>query len=201
MDEHFIISVGRQLGSGGHIIGKLLSEKFQIPFYDKELIGAAAAESGLSKEMFEQADEQVNPTSTGGLLSDYFQHNYFSNETLFQLQSDVIRNIASRESAVIMGRCADYVLRDQRRCISLFITADMPDRVKRVMEYQHLSDKKAEALIAKADKKRAGYYYYYSNKIWGSAASYHLCINSSVLGIENTAEYIREFITLRLGVK
>ena len=102
MDEHFIISVGRQLGSGGHIIGKLLSEKFQIPFYDKELIGAAAAESGLSKEMFEQADEQVNPTSTGGLLSDYFQHNYFSNETLFQLQSDVIRNIASRESAVIM---------------------------------------------------------------------------------------------------
>jgi cytidylate kinase len=198
MNNHFIINVGRQLGSGGRIIGKLLAERFDIAFYDRELIRLAAEESGLSKDLFEDADEKVNPAHTGGLIMDYFQKNYFSNETLFQLQSEVINNIASRESAVIMGRCADYVLRDYPRCVNIFVAADMPDRIQRVMEYMHLPQDKAIALIEKTDKKRAGYYNYYSGKVWGAAASYHLCVNASVLGIEKTTDYIREFIDYKL---
>lgn len=193
MNEHFIINVGRQLGSGGHLIGQMLAKKLDIAFYDSELIRLAATESGLSKEMFEHADEKVSPKLGGGLTSDYFQQNYFSSEMLFKLQSDVTLEIASRESAVLVGRCTDYVLRDFPRCLNVFVTADMPDRIKRVMEYEHTTEEKAIALIAKTDKKRAEYYNYYSNKTWGVAATYHLCLNSSTLGLEKTTDYILNF--------
>jgi cytidylate kinase len=126
-------------------------------------------------------------------------NNYLSNETFFKIQSDVIRKLAAEKSCLFVGRCADYILRDHPRCINVFITADEEDRVKRVARDQKLTAEKALEVIEKTDKKRAEYYNYYSNKVWGAAGSYHLCINSSVLGIDETVAFISRFIEQKLG--
>jgi len=205
MNETFVINIGRQLGSGGRQIGEKLSAGFGIAYYDKELIQLASKESGLGKEFFEKADEKSSFSFIGGLLglrtninNEVYVNNYLCNETFFKIQSDVIRELAGKESCVFVGRCADYILRDNARCINIFITADKEDRVRRVAQTYQLSLDKAEELIAKTDKKRAEYYNYYSNKVWGAAGSYHLCINSSVLGMDETVAFITQFIKQRL---
>ena len=206
MNDKFVISIGRQLGSGGRQIGEKLASQFGIAFYDKELIQLASKESGLGKEFFEKSDEKKSRSFIGGLLglrtnisSEMFANNYLSNETFFKIQSDVIRQLAEEKSCVFLGRCADYILRDHPRCINLFICADTEDRIKRVAEIEHLTLEKAGDLIERTEKKRAEYYYYFSNKVWGAAGSYHLCINSSVLGIDGTVAFIRQFIEQKLG--
>ncbi len=195
-----IITIGRQLGSGGRTIGEKLASKMNFSFYDKELIGLASKESGLGKEFFEQVDEKTSHRFFGGAFGihnvyseDTFINNYLNSETLFNIQSDVIRNIANEHSAVIVGRCADYVLKDHKYCLNIFINASFDDRIKRVMGYEHISEQKALELIEKTDKKRAAYYNYFSNKTWGAAESYHLCIDSSVLGIDETVNFIEKF--------
>ena len=205
MNETFVINIGRQLGSGGRQIGEKLSAGFGIGFYDKELIQLASKESGLGKEFFEKADEKSSFSFIGGLLglrtninNEVYVNNYLCNETFFKIQSDVIRELAGKESCVFVGRCADYILRDNPRCINVFITADTEDRIKRVAQTCQLSLDKAQELIEKTDKKRAEYYNYYSNKVWGAAGSYHLCINSSVLGMDQTVAFITQFINQRL---
>lgn len=210
METNYVINIGRQLGSGGRQIGKLLSSRLNIPFYDKELITIAAKESGLKEEVFEKADEKKRFTLTGGVLGlkepsldGGFSSNYLWNEVLFKIQSDVIRELAGKKSCIFVGRCADYILRDHPRALNLFISADLDDRIKCVTEIYKISThkttthKKAVDMIEKRDKQRAGYYNYYSNKKWGVAESYHLCINSSVLGIEGTTDFIEEFIEKR----
>ena len=205
MNETFVINIGRQLGSGGRQIGEKLSAEFGIGFYDKELIQLASKESGLGKEFFEKADEKSSFSFIGGLLglrtninNEVYVNNYLCNETFFKIQSDVIRGLAQKDSCVFVGRCADYILRDNPRCINVFITADTEDRIKRVAQTYQLSLDKAQELIVKTDKKRAEYYNYYSNKVWGAAGSYHLCINSSVLGMDQTVAFITQFIKQRL---
>ena len=208
MNEKFVINIGRQLGSGGRQIGEKLASQFGISFYDKELIQIASKESGLGKEYFEKADEKQSHSIIGGLLglrtnisNEVYVNNYLSNETFFKIQSDVIRELAEEKSCVFVGRCADYILRDHPRSVNLFITADTDDRVKRVAHDQSLTLEKAQEMIEKMDKKRAGYYNYFSNKVWGVAESYHLCINSSVLGIDETVTYIHQFIEQKLVIK
>jgi cytidylate kinase len=205
MNETFVINIGRQLGSGGRQIGEKLSAEFGIGFYDKELIQLASKESGLGKEFFEKADEKSSFSFIGGLLglrtninNEVYVNNYLRNETFFKIQSDVIRKLAQKDSCLFVGRCADYILRDNARCINIFITADKEDRVRRVAQTYQLSLDKAQELIVKTDKKRAEYYNYYSNKVWGAAGSYHLCINSSVLGMDETVAFITQFIKQRL---
>ena len=206
MNEKFVINIGRQLGSGGREIGEKLASQFGIAFYDKELIRLASKESGLGKEFFEKADEKESHSFIGGLLglrtnisNEVYVNNYLSNETFFKIQSDVIRDLAEEKSCLFVGRCADYILRDHPRCINVFITADTDDRVKRVVRDQQLTEEKAQEVLEKTDKKRSGYYNYFSNKVWGAAASYHLCINSSVLGIDETVAFISRFIEQKLG--
>ena len=206
MNEKFVINIGRQLGSGGREIGEKLASQFGIAFYDKELIRLASKESGLGKEFFEKADEKESHSFIGGLLglrtnisNEVYVNNYLSNETFFKIQSDVIRDLAEEKSCLFVGRCDDYILRDHPRCINVFITADTDDRVKRVVRDQQLTEEKAQEVIEKTDKKRSGYYNYFSNKVWGAAASYHLCINSSVLGIDETVAFISRFIEQKLG--
>ncbi len=202
MENNFVVNIGRQQGSGGRQIGKLLSGRLDIPFYDKELITLAAKQSGLQEEVFERADEKSRYTLTGGLLGlkgpalDMgFSRNYLWNELLFKIQSDVIRELGYEKSCIFVGRCADYILRDHPRSLNLFISANLNDRIERVMEnYKLTSEEKAIDQIERMDKRRAGYYNYYSNKKWGSAESYHLCINSSVLGIEGTVDFIEDLI-------
>jgi len=208
MNEKFVINIGRQLGSGGRLIGEKLASQFGIAFYDKELIQIASKESGLGKEFFEKADEKQSHSIIGGLLglrtnisNEVYVNNYLSNETFFKIQSDVIRELAEEKSCVFVGRCADYILRDHPLSVNLFITADVDDRVKRVAHDHNITLEKALEMIQKMDKKRAGYYNYFSNKVWGVAESYHLCINSSVLGIDETAVFIHRFIAQKLGIK
>lgn len=196
-----IITIGRQLGSGGRTIGKKLAERLGIAYYDRELINLASKESGICGEFFEKADEKTS----GGLLKAFamgfsmnsaiFQNNdYLSNESLFQIQSDVIRKVAAEGSCVLVGRCADYILRDESNCLNVFVTARMEDRIKRVLEYNNdLKENEVEEFINKADKSRSAYYNYYTDKVWGAAASYDLCVNSSYYGIEATVDYILTF--------
>ncbi len=205
MNEKFYINIGRQIGSGGLEIGRKLAEQLKIAFYDNELIQFAAQESGLGKEFFEKADEKDSHSIFGGMfgmrasLIDQIYTGYFlSNENLFQIQSDVIRKLANEKSCLFVGRCADYVLKDYQHCLNIFISAEKEDRVKRIAKIQNLSEEKASAFVEKMDKKRASYYNYFSNKTWGAAESYHFCINSSVLGIDETVDFIQNFVKMKL---
>jgi cytidylate kinase len=207
MNEIFVVTIGRQLGSGGRQIGEKLASRLGISFYDKELIQIASQESGLGKEFFEQADEKKGHSFFMGLVGidgfpgdEFYASNYLSNETLFAIQSDVIRKLAEQNSAVFVGRCADYVLKDYPRCMNVFISSDMDDRIKRIAEIRQLPEKKAKDIIEKTDKQRAGYYNYYSNKVWGMAASYHLCINSSCLGIDESVNFIHQAVKQKFGL-
>ncbi len=208
MNENFVINIGRQLGSGGHEVGLLLASALNIEFYDKELIQMASEKSGLGKGFFEKMDEKTGRSMIHGIFSmhssvnnEVYAANYLSNETLFKIQSDVIRELAEKKSCLFVGRCADYILRDNERIVNIFISADPLDRIQRVMQKQKLTAEKAAELIEKVDKKRSGYYNFYSNKVWGGAESYHLCINTSALGIEGTVNLVRHFVEEKLKLK
>lgn len=209
MNEHYVINLGRQLGSGGKEIGEKLAKAFGIAFYDKELIKLASEESGLCKEFFEKADEKASQGIIGGLFGARFPFigdggisygNFLSNDALFKIQSDVIRNLAQKQSCLFVGRCADYILRDHPRCVNVFVSASKEARMERLMHIHHISSETAEEMMEKADKRRAAYYNYYSYKMWGAAETYHLCIDSSVLGIDGTVKFIADFVRLRLGI-
>ena len=200
--KNLIITIGRQLGSGGRSVGKLLAEHYGISLYDKALINLAAEQSGLGKEFFTNADEHVSRSSlrslitSRGLISSH-SNSPLSNDALFQVQSDVIRELAGKESCIILGRCADYILRDNPGLISIFLSADKEDRLKRIAEHDNISIEKARTLMEQGDKKRATYYNYYTDGVWGSASTYHLCINTSVLGIEGTTQFLIQYIDSR----
>ena len=204
-DRKVIITIGRQFGSGGRVIGHKLAERLGIAYYDKELITLASKESGICGEFFEKADEKASNsllkafTMGFSVNSTIFQNNdYLSNESLFQIQSDVIRKVAAEKSCILVGRCADYILRDNKDCLSVFISASLEDRIRRAMEYNDkLKASDAEEFLRKADKSRASYYNYYTDKTWGAADSYDLCINSSYLGIDKTIDYILSFLQAR----
>ena len=200
MEEKYAITIGRQLGSGGKLTGELLSKKLGISCYDKELIQLASKESGLEKEFFEKADEKNSIPIIGNFISflsgfvSSAETDYLSNETLFKIQSDVIRDLAEKESCIFVGRCADYILRNHKRCLKIFICADMPDRIQRLCNDNSISEKEAKMLIEQTDKKRASYYNYFSNKTWGMSASYDVCFNSSVFGIENIVDFLENYV-------
>jgi hypothetical protein len=208
MNEHFVINIGRQLGSGGKEIGEKLAQRMGIDFYDKELIGLAAQESGLGKEFFEKADEQASKGLIGGffgrfsLLNDGTipSSNCLSNDALFKIQSDVIRHLADTRSCLFVGRCADYILRDHPRVVNIFISSTDEERAKRLCRLHSISEEKARDMMEKCDRKRSSYYNYYSYKTWGAAASYHLCIDSSLLGIDGTVDFIEEFVRKTLSL-
>ena len=195
---NYVITIGRQLGSGGKQIGEILSQRLHIPCYDKELIQLASRESGLGKEFFEKMDEKSSYSFFGNFFSFRSGYvgdsNYLCNETLFKIQSDVIKELAEKESCIFVGRCADYILRDYPRRLSVFVCARKEDRIDRIRLAQNISEKDAAALIEQADKKRADYYNYYSNKVWGMAASYDLCVDSSVFGMDKIVSIIEDYV-------
>ncbi|GHT08429.1 cytidylate kinase [Bacteroidia bacterium] len=205
-DAKYIITIGRQLGSGGKLLGELLSKKLNISCYDKELIQLASRESGLGKEFFEKADEKSSFSTMGqyfGFRSGYMGYNannYLCNETLFKIQSDVIKELAKKESCIFVGRCADYILREHSHCLKIFISANCKDRVERMMQEHQITEKEAKMLIEQTDKKRATYYNYYSNKVWGMATTYDLCFNSSALEINEIASFIENYINKKFLV-
>ncbi|MDR0661285.1 MAG: cytidylate kinase-like family protein [Prevotellaceae bacterium] len=205
MENKIIITIGRQFGSGGRDIGRKLADVLGIPFYDKELLVIAAQESGLSTEVFEKADEQTSKGFSSYSLPMSFSYmgvfmpsnDALSNERLFELQSNAIRKIADNGSCVLVGRCADYVLRDNQACQSFFVHGDTATRIRRIAQRQQITEKQAEDIMNKIDKSRAAYYNYYTDKVWGAATSYDLSINASLLGIDETVDYIKAFVEKR----
>jgi len=207
MTKKFAITIGRELGSGGREIGREIAVRLKISYYDKELLQIASRESGLGKEFFEEMDEKKSHSLFGGifdlrniLAEGYYSNAFLTNETLFKIQSDVIRSLAETQSCLFLGRCADYVLKDLPECLNIYISANLSDRIKRISGLQQVTEGKAREIIEKCDKKRAAYYRFFSNKTWGAASSYHLSINSSVLGIRETTEFILDFAEKRFGL-
>ena len=200
MDEKIIINVGRQIGSGGRVIAKMLASEFGCKFYDKELLNLAAKESGFSEKFFEQNDEQKGffrsrfNIHVPLLGESNFYKNSFSDESLDNFQSDSIRKAADEGSCVFVGRTADYVLRDHKNVVNIFITATMDYRIKQVCKRQGCTRAEARKLITKGENERASYYNYYTGKRWGHSESYDLCIDSGHLGLEETEKLIAEFI-------
>jgi cytidylate kinase len=195
-----ILTVGRQFGNGRRIIGKKLAEAFGISCYDRELLQLAVRESGLCHDVFERADEQASDGLTHAFscglscMEIHAPHlDILSSEGLFKIQSDAIRRLAETESCVIVGRCADYILRDHPNCICFFVHNTIDNRTLPVAGRQQTSPAKARELILKMDKSRASYYDYFTNKTWGKASSYHLSIDASVLGIDGTADFMKAF--------
>ena len=202
MNGKIIINLGRQFGSGGKQVALELGRKLGIKVYDNELITKAAESSGFSPDVFKKKDEKRNlfPVSSFFATQTFGSpKNYLNGENLFQIQSTVIREIAEKESAVIVGRCADYILRDMDCTVDVFITAPEENRIQMIMDRLNLSRDKAEDLIEKTDRKRETYYNYYTFGNWGVASNYDLCIDSSILGIEGTADYIIDF-AVRAGI-
>jgi len=204
--KHIIINIGRQLGSGGHDIGRMLALDFQAKYYDRELLNLAAKESGLSEKIFEQNDEKKG--FFRGLLnlgsphvsSGRVYNSGVSQESLFQFQSEAIKKAANEGSCVFVGRCADYVLRNLPNTVSVFVTASMDYRVQQIMNKRHLDEDAARKFIEQGESERSTYYNYYSGKKWGAAESYDLCIDSSVLGLVETEKIIAQFIKKKFGV-
>ena len=204
--KHIIINVGRQLGSGGHDIGRMLALDFQAKYYDRELMNLAAKESGFSEKFFEENDEKKGffkglfNVQTSHLSGGSMYKTNFSQESLFQFQSEAIIKAAREGSCVFVGRCADYVLRDFGNTVNIFISAPMSFRIEQIMNKQHLDPEAARKFIEQKESKRAAYYNYYTGKKWGAAESYDLCIDASILGIVETEKLIAEFIRKRFKI-
>ena len=201
--KHIIINVGRQVGAGGQEIGRMLAQDFEAKFYDRELLNLAAKESGFSEKIFKQNDEKKGflrglfniqaPHMIGGSLYG----SNFSQDSLFQFQSDAIRKAASEGSCVFLGRCADYILRDFDNVVNVFITASIDFRVELVSKVKDLDAEHARRLIEQVESRREQYYNYYTGKKWGAAESYDLCVDASLLGLEDTEKIIADFIRKR----
>lgn len=193
MEKHIIITVGRQFGSGGKPVGDALSEKLGIPIFDKELITEAAKDSGYSPELFVRSDEKKRLFFLANLFGgNNYSRNMIGDEELFRIQSETIRKIAAQGSAIFVGRASDYVLRDMKP-LNVFITASFESRIKFVCERDGVTPDEAAAIIDKRDRDRAQYYNFFTQKHWGIASNYDLCINRSALGTQKTADLIIEF--------
>ena len=205
-----IYTIGREFGSGGREVGEKLAAKLGIKLYDKELLQQAAKDSGFCEEIFENHDEKPTNSFLYSLVMDtYYVSGYSAapfldmplNHKVFLAQFETIKKIAEKESCVIVGRCADYALESYPNVVSVFIHADLDARIRRIARLYNLTDAKAKDTIVKADKKRASYYNYYTNKKWSDSASYELCLNSSELGIEGTAKAIEQYVQLKESIQ
>lgn len=192
----FVITIGRQYGSGGRFIGRKLAEMLNVNFYDNELLSTAATQSGMSKTVLDNYDEKKDGFFSG-VVPSTFGADMSLSQKVFLAQFEAIKMIADRESCVIVGRCADYVLRENKNVVNVFITAPLEDRVKRAVKYYNLDEKKAKETIIKMDKKRASYYNFYSDKKWGKADSYNLTIDSNI-GIDEACEVIKAYVEKKL---
>lgn len=195
MEKKIIITIGRQFGSGGKDVADALGRKLNIPVYDSELITKAAQDSGFSADLFVQSDEKRRFFSLSAIFAGNYSEteNYMSDKGLFKMQCETIRKIAEQGSAIIVGRCSDYILRDMDCVIDVFLTCPIEERAKRVSERAGINLEKAMDMVEKKDRDRAEYYNYYTFGNWGVASTYDICIDSSLLGIEGTADFIIDF--------
>lgn len=198
MDKRAIICIGREYGSGGRLVGEKLAEKLGIHCFDKDLIQKTAVENGLVAEAISEADEKLVSWSSMGFpmgirnpyKADFDLLHYALNDKMFNMQSKTIKSIASEGSAVIVGRAAAEILKDDPDMISVFIHASKEDRIRRIMTLQQIDEKQAEQTIREIDKNREGYHNKYSQQPWGKCASYDLSISTSKFGIDGAVNAI-----------
>lgn len=207
--DHYVITIARGYGSGGRTMGKMLAKELGIHYYDRELLRLASDESGINEELFAKADEQLKKSllfriarkEYKGELIPPDREDFVSNDNLFNYQAKVIKQLAMQESCVIVGRCADYILRDMDNVVKIFVHASLKDCVERLKSMSSLSEKELEKKIITTDKRRAAYYKYYTGQDWKNAQNYDLCFNSAQLGFEKCVEIVKNYLQIRFGIE
>ncbi|MBP5683302.1 MAG: cytidylate kinase-like family protein [Bacteroidales bacterium] len=192
-----VLSIGRQFGSGGRVLGRTIADKLGMKYYDEELLSYAAQHSGIDKKLFAEKDEKPVSSSFFQNINHLIAGNnsLISDENIFKEQSDAIRKAAVESDCVIIGRCSDYILRDYEYCMSIFYWAPIDDRIERVSKRRGIDDReKVRLMIEREDSRRAKYYNYFTGKTWGAAQSYDACMNVSLFGIEGTADMTIELM-------
>lgn len=197
LDKHIVITISREYGSGGRYVGRLIADKLGIKFYDKEIITKLAEKTGLSEEYIE-SNEQKKETLSNLNNGYYFGLN--NSDELFLKEAELIKELASKESCVIIGRCADFTLKDRKNIIKVFIYSNIEDKMKRATEFYNLDAEKAQKEIARIDKLRANHYKYYTEKEWTNHSNYDLCINTATLGVEKSADLVCDMVKQKEAV-
>ena len=201
MSGNMIITIGRQFGSGGHEIGRRLAKELGYDLYNKELLKMQAERSGIAEKVLESYDESPTNSLLYSIVMDvYPSMNYVGNslnQQIFQAQYDTIYSLRDKGRCVIIGRSADYILRDCPNLVSVFVCADLEQRAERVAEFEKITVARAKDMVLKADKKRANFYNFQTENRWGMAESYDLCVNSTALGYDGSVELIKEFVEMK----
>lgn len=192
-----VITIGRQYGSGGRLIGEAVANKLGIPFYNRNMIDMIAEKSGLAREYISRREDKVSsrmiwaPLVGDTGMSMLYSLSYYTNsDKMFFAQSEIIKDIAKKGSCVIVGRCADYILRERKNCLKVFVYGDKKDRMERIVQQYGVEQAKAAKTLDNTDNGRAKYYNHYTEMTWGDCRHYHLCIDSSRFGIEGAADVI-----------
>lgn len=191
LSKNIVITISREYGSGGRYVGRLIADILGIKFYDKDFVKKLAEETGLSEEYIESNEQKRNSLSN---LNNGYYFGLDNRDDLFLKESELIKEVACKESCVIIGRCADFILKDEKNIIKIFIYSDMEDKINRAIEFYGMDKEKAKKEIKQIDKLRGNHYKYYTGNDWNDHSNYDICINSDVLGVEKTAELICEFI-------
>ena len=186
-----IITIAREYGSGGRYIGRLVADKLGIKFYDKDLVTELSKQTGLSEEYIENNEQKRNSLDA---LNNGYYFNLSNSDDLFVKESELIKELAEKESCVIIGRCSDFILKDKENVINIFVYSNMENKVKRAVEKYGISEKDAEKEIKNIDKMRSNHYKHYTGKKWGENSNYDMCINSDAFGVEKSADLICEMI-------
>lgn len=206
--DNIVITIARQYGSGGKTIGKMVADELGIPFYSRDILRLASEDSGISMGLFGEADEKLKKNPLIGLFKNVYDgdlippdsEGFVSDKNLFNYQAKIIKQLAERESCVIVGRCADFVLKDYPNVMSVFVHADESFCFDRANERNSMSRREMEKYIAKVDKYRGDYYKYYTGQDWYDARNYDLCLNSGKLGFEKCKEEILAYRKVRFEV-
>ena len=209
MSNNIVITMARQYGSGGKTIGAMLAKELGINCYSREILRMASEESGINERLFGMSDEKMKGAGWFKILSRPYDgellppedKDFVSEENIFNYQAKIIKDLAEKESCVIVGRCADYALSDNPDCINVFIHADMDKRIKNVSKNLNITENKARDIINKTDKQRASYYNYYTSKKWGDSKSYNLSLDAGKLGTDNCVEMILKYRELLDAMK
>lgn len=191
LDKQVIITISREYGSGGRYIGKLVADRLGIKLYDKEFVEKLAEDTGLSAEYIENNEQKRKPLE---ILNNGYYSGLNNSDELFIKESELIKEVTANESCVIIGRCADFILKDRENVVKVFVSSDMEDKIKRATEYYGLDKKNAEKEINRINKLRATHYKYYTERDWRDSTNYDLCINSDKIGVENAANLIYEIV-------
>jgi cytidylate kinase len=201
----YVITIARGYGSGGRTIGKMLSEELGIPYYDRDLLRLASDDSGINQSLFAKADEKIKKSLLFKIANNVYKgelippdgDDFVSNDNLFNYQAKIIKELANTETCIIIGRCADFVLKDYENVVRVFVHAPLDNCINTLKEMTGKPEKEIEKQIGSIDKHRAEYYKYYTGRDWEDAKNYDLCLNSSHLGFDKCVEIVKSYLDIR----